>query len=82
MPLHTQGHFLYNLVKAGHYEPEIFQRLEDEAPFVQSTSSSVREAMGGLWAYYKGNMGTVKGVEFWEKHFERTITFCTNYEKY
>jgi len=49
---------------------------------VQTIDAPVRQAMGGVWAYYKSNLGTIKGLEFWEKHIERCITNCTNYEKY
>jgi hypothetical protein len=41
-------------------------KCEEQLDYSSSTLTNVRQAMGGLWAYYRSSLGTVKGVEFWE----------------
>ena len=55
VPLKQMAYVLYNMTKAGIYDPSIFEQFEKHYRTTSSHVMSGRIAFGGVWAYYKSN---------------------------
>mgnify|MGYP000872284790 CR=1 FL=1 len=63
------------MVNAKIYDPDVFQKFESKYPDLINTTVVSRHAFGGLWAYYKSSLGSLEGIEYWEKMLENNIKF-------
>ena len=71
---------LYNMAKAGIYDPSMFEKFEKNYRTTSNHVMSGRIAFGGLWAYYKSNQGTQFGVDFWTSKLQDHINDMRAFE--
>lgn len=60
-----KGFILYNLVKKGLFDPQLFQKFEEFYKMLPTEHITARHAFGAIWAYLKGNQGSRYGLDFW-----------------
>lgn len=66
-------YIMYNMVVAKIYDPTVFIGFEGELKLSNTENLNGRVCFGAVWAYYKGNMGTQFGLDFWLSHMEDRI---------
>ena len=74
LPLQRMAFVLYNMVYEGIYDPSVFEQFEKHFRTVSSKNLTGRTAFGALWAYYKGNQGSLYGIDFWTSKLQDNIT--------
>lgn len=73
IPLKDKAHLLYNMAKQDMYDPFVYEKFEATMKTSNSNHMCSRMAFGALWAYYKTNMGTRYGIDFWESQLEDNL---------
>lgn len=55
LPLRNVAYVLYHVAKSEIYDPALFESFENSYREISSTDMASRQAMGGVYGYYRSN---------------------------
>ena len=73
LPVKNMALILYNMQLKEIYDPVIYEGFEKELPSASTKYNCGRICFGALYAYYKSNLGSMYGIDFWESQLEDNL---------
>lgn len=64
---------LYNIDIEDMYVPHLYAKFESQYRMAGEDHLTSRHCFGALHAYYRSNLGSQYGIDFWEAQMERRI---------